>query len=159
MGESLVYAMEYVDGSDLATLVKGKGPLPVATTTSYFVHQTALGLQHAHENGLVHRDIKPGNLMQTAQGKRRIIKILDFGLTKAVSEGRRRLADDAKPDARHARLHRSRADPRRVIRGHPHRYLQSRLYTLLSAHRTRPISSEQSLLTSYKLTSRWTPTR
>ena len=54
--------MEYVDGLDLARLVKAKGPLPVANACNY-VHQAALGLQHAHEHGMVHRDIKPSNLM------------------------------------------------------------------------------------------------
>jgi formylglycine-generating enzyme required for sulfatase activity len=85
MDDCLVYAMEYIDGQDLAHMVKTKGPLPVAHA-AYFTHQTALGLQHAHAHDIVHRDIKPGNLMHTVLGKRRIIKILDFGLTKAASE-------------------------------------------------------------------------
>ncbi len=62
MGESIVFAMEYVEGMDLAKLVKAKGPLPVPHAC-LFIHQAALGLQHAHEKGMVHRDIKPGNLM------------------------------------------------------------------------------------------------
>src|SRR5262249_28311465 len=49
-GESIVFAMEYVDGLDLAKMVKSKGPLPVSHAC-YFVHQAALGLQHAHEQG------------------------------------------------------------------------------------------------------------
>ena len=52
----------------------------------YFIHQAALGLQHAHERGMVHRDIKPANLMLAAQGKRGVVKVLDFGLAKAPSE-------------------------------------------------------------------------
>ena len=63
-GASLVFAMEYVEGLDLARLVKAKGPMSVGHACS-FVHQTALGLQHAHEAGMVHRDIKPDNLMLT----------------------------------------------------------------------------------------------
>ena len=59
--------MEYVEGLDLARLVKASGPLPVANACNY-VHQAALGLQHAHEHGMVHRDIKPGNLMLARQG-------------------------------------------------------------------------------------------
>jgi serine/threonine protein kinase len=84
-GETLGFAMEYVEGLDLARLVKAKGPLPVANACNY-VYQAALGLQHAHEVGLVHRDIKPGNLMLARQGNRAVIKLLDFGLAKASSE-------------------------------------------------------------------------
>jgi serine/threonine-protein kinase len=58
-------AMEYVDGIDLAQLVRDRGPLPVAQACQ-FIRQAALGLQHAHEKGLVHRDIKPSNLLVTA---------------------------------------------------------------------------------------------
>ncbi len=83
--DSIVFAMEYVDGYDLSKLVKTKGPLSVAHA-SYFIHQAALGLQHAHEEGMVHRDIKPGNLMLSRKGDRAIIKILDFGLAKATRE-------------------------------------------------------------------------
>jgi serine/threonine protein kinase len=84
-GESLVFAMEYVDGLDLARIVDAKGPIPVSNACS-FAHQAALGLQHAHKAGLVHRDIKPGNLMLAREGDRAIIKILDFGLAKAGLE-------------------------------------------------------------------------
>ena len=62
-------AMEYVEGLDLAKMVKAKGPLPVANA-SHFIDQAALGLQHAHERGMVHRDIKPANLMLSRQAKR-----------------------------------------------------------------------------------------
>jgi hypothetical protein len=85
LGESIVFAMEYVEGLDLARMVKAKGPLPVAHACN-FVYQAALGLQHAHEEGLVHRDIKPANLMLARKGERPVIKILDFGLAKAARE-------------------------------------------------------------------------
>jgi serine/threonine protein kinase len=86
LGESLVLAMEYVDGLDLARVVKAKGPLPVVHACS-FIHQAALGLQHAHERGMVHRDIKPANLILSRDGKKHIVKVLDFGLAKVSSEG------------------------------------------------------------------------
>lgn len=80
-------AMEFVDGKDLASAVKDNGPLPVLTACDY-ICQAALGLQHAHEKGMVHRDIKPHNLMVTRHG---VVKILDFGLasfaTHAVVAG------------------------------------------------------------------------
>ncbi|HET6884504.1 MAG TPA: SUMF1/EgtB/PvdO family nonheme iron enzyme [Pirellulales bacterium] len=84
-GDLLVFAMEYVPGQDLAQVVKQSGPLPVAHAT-YYVHQVALGLEHAHQKGMVHRDIKPNNLMLSIEGDKHAVKILDFGLAKATSE-------------------------------------------------------------------------
>lgn len=84
--EGLVaFAMEFVDGTDLHKLVKSCGPLPVSNAC-YYAWQVAQGLQHAHERQMVHRDIKPGNLMLTRDGKKQAVKILDFGLAKATSE-------------------------------------------------------------------------
>ena len=50
------------------------------------MRQAALGLQHAYDKGMVHRDIKPQNLILTREGKRNVLKVLDFGLAKVVSE-------------------------------------------------------------------------
>jgi len=75
-GENLVFAMEHVEGLDLARMVKAKGPMPVSHAC-YFVHQAALGLQHAHEEGMVHRDIKPSNLMLSHIKGRAVVKVLD----------------------------------------------------------------------------------
>jgi serine/threonine protein kinase len=86
IGESIVFAMEYVEGLDLAKLVKAKGALPISNACN-FVYQAALGLQHVHELGMVHRDIKPNHLMLARQGSRAIIKVLDFGLAKVKIEG------------------------------------------------------------------------
>ena len=63
-GELFYFAMEYVDGTDLGKHVGLCGPLPVAEACD-FIRQAALGLQHAHERNLVHRDIKPVNLFLT----------------------------------------------------------------------------------------------
>ena len=82
---SVVLAMEYVRGFDLSKTVKSAGPLAV-DHACYFVHQAALGLQHAHEEGLVHRDIKPGNLMLSRTKDKATIKVLDFGLAKATRD-------------------------------------------------------------------------
>src|SRR5205807_4671796 len=79
-------AMELVDGIDLARLVQQSGPLPVPQACEY-IRQAALGLQHAHERGLVHRDIKPGNLFVTrSPSGAPLVKILDFGLARFESE-------------------------------------------------------------------------
>src|SRR5262249_46045013 len=64
-GDTHFLVMEYVEGVSLARLVKERGPLPVAQACAY-VRQAALGLQHAHERGLVHRDVKPDNLIRCA---------------------------------------------------------------------------------------------
>jgi serine/threonine protein kinase len=85
LGESIVFAMEYIKGQDLSKLVKLKGPLPVGHAC-HFIQQAAQGLQHAFEQGMVHRDIKPGNLMLSRRGDSAVIKILDFGLAKAARE-------------------------------------------------------------------------
>ncbi|MGE3803655.1 MAG: SUMF1/EgtB/PvdO family nonheme iron enzyme [Gemmataceae bacterium] len=74
-------AMELVDGIDMARLVKKSGPLPVQHACHY-MRQAALGLQHAHERGLTHRDIKPHNLLVTSEGK---VKVLDMGLARLES--------------------------------------------------------------------------
>ena len=86
LGDSLVLAMEYAEGLDLARMVKTRGPLPVANACDY-VQQAALGLQHAHDHGMVHRDIKPANLILARERDRAVIKVLDFGLAKVSSEG------------------------------------------------------------------------
>jgi serine/threonine protein kinase len=79
--------MEYVDGIDLHAKVKQDGPLSVEQAVDY-VRQAALGLQHAHEEGLVHRDIKPANLILEKKGSERkeVVKILDLGLASAKSD-------------------------------------------------------------------------
>jgi serine/threonine protein kinase len=75
--------MEYVDGSSLYEIVKRHGPMDV-TRACHYVRQAAEGLQHAHEAGWVHRDVKPGNLLLDRSGT---IKILDLGLARFFSDG------------------------------------------------------------------------
>ncbi len=75
-------AMEYVEGIDLHARVRDAGQLPIREAIDY-VRQTALGLQYAHEAGVIHRDIKPANLILDKRG---VVKILDFGLALAGQE-------------------------------------------------------------------------
>jgi serine/threonine-protein kinase len=96
VGVAHFYAMEYVDGVNLDRLIAHNGALPLAPACDY-ARQAALGLQHAHERGMVHRDLKPGNLMvarpgsngaatgPTSGGQERFgrwgtVKVLDLGL-------------------------------------------------------------------------------
>ncbi len=87
------FAMECVEGMDLDRYVQCHGPLPVEQACDY-IRQTATGLQHAHQSGLVHRDVKPANLfllnppsdeLTTGRPRRTVegvIKILDWGLAR-----------------------------------------------------------------------------
>src|SRR5262249_1895737 len=81
-GKCHLLVMEYVEGVNLAGLISVRGPLPVGRACE-LLRQVALGLQHAHEQGMVHRDVKPHNLMITRQGQ---VKILDFGLARLARE-------------------------------------------------------------------------
>ncbi len=74
--------MELVEGDNLGRLVGRYGPLPVAEACEV-IRQAALGLQHLHERGLVHRDVKPSNLMLTPAG---VVKVLDLGLARHLHE-------------------------------------------------------------------------
>lgn len=73
-------AMQYIEGLDLDRLLKQRGRLPLSDACEV-VRQAALGLQCAHENGLVHRDVKPSNLMINREG---VVKVLDVGLARLV---------------------------------------------------------------------------
>jgi serine/threonine protein kinase len=74
--------LEFVDGCNLHDFVRRNGTLKPERAANY-IRQAALGLQHAHEAGLVHRDIKPGNLLLDRQG---VVKILDMGLARFFHE-------------------------------------------------------------------------
>jgi serine/threonine protein kinase len=77
--------MEFIAGETLAQLVGRRGPLPVSEACEY-VRQAAAGLAHADRQGVVHRDVKPHNLIFDPQT--RLVKILDFGLGRLVDEHR-----------------------------------------------------------------------
>src|SRR5579872_6066707 len=81
-GDVHFLVMEYVEGSDLAALVKKDGSLPVAQALNCIL-QAARGLHAAHAEGIVHRDIKPANLLVSREGT---VKILDMGLARLNAE-------------------------------------------------------------------------
>jgi serine/threonine-protein kinase len=89
------YVMEYLPGLSLEDLLALDGPLP-AERVIHFLRQICLGLREAHSIGLVHRDIKPGNVFVAQRGGMHdVVKLLDFGLVKPVAElGSDRLTQD-----------------------------------------------------------------
>jgi hypothetical protein len=74
--------LEYVEGWSLSRVLREHGRLPPVLAADY-VRQAALGLQHAHEKGLVHRDLKPSNLLVNPQGQ---VKLLDLGLARFLQD-------------------------------------------------------------------------
>jgi WD40 repeat protein len=79
-GDHLFLVMDLLDGKSLSALIAESGPLPLADACEV-VRQAALGLHHAHEHGLVHRDVKPGNLFLTTTG---VVKVIDLGLARST---------------------------------------------------------------------------
>jgi serine/threonine-protein kinase len=79
------YVMEYLDGPTLEELVRQSGPLPPGRVV-YVLRQLCGALAEAHAAGLVHRDLKPGNvIVATLGGQRDVAKLLDFGLVQDLS--------------------------------------------------------------------------
>ena len=72
--------MEYLEGDDLERVLARHGPLPSEDVIDYMV-QTAQGLAHAHEKGVIHRDVKPTNLFLTKSG---VVKLLDLGFGELI---------------------------------------------------------------------------
>jgi serine/threonine-protein kinase len=82
---SFYYVMEYLDGPTLEELVQEAGPLPPGRVV-YLLRQVCGALAEAHAAGLVHRDLKPGNVIVAALGGQRdVAKLLDFGLVQDLS--------------------------------------------------------------------------
>ncbi|MFN7941016.1 MAG: serine/threonine-protein kinase [Thermoanaerobaculia bacterium] len=75
-------AMEWVEGRSLAALLRERGALPWREAARLAV-EVARALDHAHSRGVVHRDVKPGNVLVTEDGR---VKVSDFGIAKFVSE-------------------------------------------------------------------------
>src|SRR5207247_2029520 len=78
---TLFIAMRYVEGTDLARLIEDEGPL-AADRTASFVTQVASALDAAHERGLIHRDVKPGNILV---GRDDRAYLSDFGVVKELA--------------------------------------------------------------------------
>ncbi|MBI3736026.1 serine/threonine protein kinase [Candidatus Sumerlaeota bacterium] len=106
-GDIHYISMEYVRGETLTDSVRKQGRIAPETAAGY-VLQAARGLQYAHERGIIHRDIKPDNLMINEHG---IVKIADMGLAKIRSEAQKKDSPDkADAENRASILQRARGD-------------------------------------------------
>jgi serine/threonine-protein kinase len=74
--------MEFVDGQSCAEMLREQGSLPVDEAVEILA-QSCRGLDYAHRNGVVHRDVKPGNLLEGREG---MVKLADFGIAKAAED-------------------------------------------------------------------------
>jgi serine/threonine-protein kinase len=83
-GDVHFMVMEYVDGDDLQAMVRQDGPLDYPLAADY-IRQAAEGLEHAHQAGLIHRDVKPANLLVD---RNKVVKLLDLGLARFTGEDR-----------------------------------------------------------------------
>jgi serine/threonine protein kinase len=86
-GNTHYLVMEYIEGRNLHFVVKEDGPLEYATAAEY-IRQAAEGLAHAHQAGLIHRDVKPANLLVDPKN---VVKVLDLGLARFTDEGKNSL--------------------------------------------------------------------
>ena len=79
------YSMDFLEGQSIEEILTEDGPLSLRQTIAVFV-EVLDGLAYAHRHGIVHRDIKPGNIMVCTVNGAKVAKILDFGISKLVGE-------------------------------------------------------------------------
>ena len=121
----LYIAMRYVEGASLQDLIAERGRVPPGRAARV-IARVADALDAAHARGLVHRDVKPANVLIADPDGEEHVYLTDFGLSAGMS-----VARDGAPSrlGRHPRLPRPRADPRRPDR-RPHRRLRARVRPL-----------------------------
>lgn len=74
--------MEYIEGRSCAEILRDQGWVPVPEAVA-IIEQACAGLHYAHRHGVIHRDVKPGNLLRSAEGE---VKLADFGIAKAAEQ-------------------------------------------------------------------------
>jgi serine/threonine protein kinase len=116
-GQTNFFSMEYVRGQSLADVSEAQGPIDPKTAVGYIL-QAARGLEFAHNHGMVHRDVKPANLMLNEQG---VVKVADLGLVKTPDADAEQLdaADLRDADASSLASARSNVTMRNAVIGTP----------------------------------------
>ena len=137
----LYLAMPFVAGGTLHDRLRA-GPLPPARALHY-VAQIAAALDHAHDHGIVHRDVKPANILLDSQDR---AYLADFGIARA---GGGRAARPRHGSGRHARVHGPRAGARRGGR-RPRRPVRPRRHPLRDAHRAVPLPGASPVAVLYQ---------
>lgn len=139
-GEQHFFVMEFVDGTDLQSLVVQRGPRPLDVACNY-IAQAAEGLDYAHRHNIIHCDVKPANLMLDQQG---LVRVLDLGLALHA----RSLQDSLSSTHRHEILSTANylspeqaADSRKVDLRTDIYNLGCTLYFLLTGHPPFPVGS------------------
>ena len=145
-GRSFV-VMEFLDGEALAQLVMREAPLPVERSLR-IARQVASALGAAHAKGIYHRDVKPENVYLVRRGDADFVKVVDFGISKAVKQG----GDDPARDlpahahgaaAGDAALHVARAGARRRGSRPPRRHLGARRHDVRVPHGRGAVPRQQ----------------
>ena len=91
--EGLPYmVMEFLEGHDLQAELSERGRFPLEEAVDYML-QTCAAMMEAHQLGIVHRDLKPANIYLALDGEARIVKVLDFGISKITNEGDAKLTN------------------------------------------------------------------
>src|SRR5262249_53003281 len=86
-GELHFIVMEYVDGSNLREIIERTGPMD-PLRAAHYLRQAALGLQHAHDNGVLHRNVEPGNVMLGRDGIVKLVGLSQARVTQGAVDGR-----------------------------------------------------------------------
>ena len=99
------FVMEHVDGEPITTFADCE-QLTVRQRLELFA-QACEAVQHAHQKAIIHRDLKPSNILVTRKNDKPWVKVIDFGIAKAISEPRTGTiaGDTGRPAARHAGIH------------------------------------------------------
>ena len=142
------FVMELVKGMPDHDVLRR--PRPLASGSGWSCSSMcAAAVQHAHQKGIIHRDLKPSNILVSTHDGKPVVKVIDFGIAKAVAHGTHgNHGDDrARPDDRHAGIHESGAGgAQRAGCRHPQRHLFARRGALRAAdrnHAARPIGPAQ----------------